>query len=56
MTACPSLSTVPNTIKPAAFTKIIFKPDEKGEVPNRQNFHDCLSTQVPGMIARRKLG
>lgn len=43
-----------NTIAPATFTKEIFKPDAKGEVPGRKNDHGWLSTGVPGVIAGLK--
>ena len=43
-----------NTVAPAAFTKDIFKPDAKGEVPDRKNYHGWLSTGVPGVIAGLK--
>lgn len=43
-----------NTVAPAAFTKDIFKPDAKGEVPGRKNYHGWLSTGVPGVIAGLK--
>ncbi|MBL9176768.1 MAG: gamma-glutamyltransferase family protein [Verrucomicrobiaceae bacterium] len=44
-----------NTVAPAAFTKDIFKPDDKGQVPDRKNHHGWLATGVPGVIAGLKL-
>lgn len=44
-----------NTVAPEAFTKDIFKPDEKGRVPGGQDFRGWLATGVPGVIAGLKL-
>ena len=44
-----------NTIAPAAFTKDVFKPDAKGRVPGRKNYHGWLAAGVPGLIAGLKL-
>ena len=44
-----------NTVAPEAFTKDIFKPDEKGRVPGGKDFRGWLATGVPGIIAGLKL-